>query len=598
MKKKAYLKTKLIFVFVFIYLISTISISIINNLIASDAFKNRLFEFEIPATIESIIAEVNNRITNTDSGISKIAGDEFLQEWILNGEPEEDIPKIIKKLKLNTKSFNTIGSNLSLLDSQNYYTYRDGKYEFLKLQETDLWFTDFEESGVPSNINLYHDHELYGAVAFINVRIDRNGVFLGIISVSLSLKDFIDAISNKKIGKNGNTFMINKSGIVTLHEDEQMIGKLSYLKEKGYSNNFKEIMSNDTYTFQYKNNDKDNIFVNSVYIPELDWFLIVEASQKELFKQIDNAVLVSIILVVILTSIGIFIFTHYINNLNKSKLQLILNQKEMEKIILKKTSKLKNSLEVLQDTKDKLIESERMAVLGQLVMGVAHELNTPIGICITASTYLEEISADFILNVSSGKLTKKALEIYSDKVAEASDVILKSLSKGSKLINTFKGIDVCSDVENKKNFNLNELFLELMVAVHSRADCQNIKVIVDCPSDLIIYSYPDHLYKVMATLVGNSIEHAFDNIDSRTISISVVNEDSTLKIFYKDSGIGIGENQLAKVFDPFFTTKRGEGHSGLGLSIIYNIITHLFKGYINCQNKHGACFEIGFPICN
>lgn len=310
------IRNSIVISFVIIFILSVLVITILNNVIARNTIKNNLINSEIPAIIENIIGDFNEKIVKTVSGMSVVAEDSFLQEWILEGEPESDLPKIKQRLENNSNRFNTMGSNIVIWKSGNYYNFDRGRYELKYITEVDVWFEAFKRSGLSSNINAYTNHEVFGEVAFINVRIDHEGEFLGVVSVSLDLSDFVKSVVNRKIGDNGSTFMVDSDGLLTLHSDKTAIGKINYTEIKEYKSEFINITSNNKHSFSY-NKDGDTIFVNTVFIPELNWYLVTEASQNELFKAMNNVVISSTILVLLLAAIGVLIFIVIINNIIK-----------------------------------------------------------------------------------------------------------------------------------------------------------------------------------------------------------------------------------------------------------------------------------------
>jgi len=308
MKQRGSIQTKLLLFFAIIFIISISVITIINNYIARESIKTRLFQSEIPAIVDTVIAEVDDKIMKTVSGISVMAEDPFIQEWILEGEPESQLPKILERLQKNIERFNTMGSNIVVWKSGNYHDYNQSGYNPKKIQDTDTWFPAFKESGLKSNINAYVNHELFGEVAFINVRIDYKGDFLGLASVSLSLTDFVNTIVNKTIGKEGSTFMVDPEGILQLHEIKELIGKENISKSIGYAEHFSSITGSESTSFQYKNNEGNIIFVNTRYVPELGWYLVMEASQNELFREMNRAIISSVVAAIVFILLGGLVF--------------------------------------------------------------------------------------------------------------------------------------------------------------------------------------------------------------------------------------------------------------------------------------------------
>ncbi len=261
-------------------------------------------------------------------------------------------------------------------------------------------------------------------------------------------------------------------------------------------------------------------------------------------------------------------------------------------------SELKNTLETLQKTQEQLIQSEKMVSLGTLVAGVAHEINTPIGVSVTAASFMQENSKKLMELFETGKLKRSDMENYFKLSAETNDILLINLSKASNLIKSFKQIAIDQSIEEKRMFNVNKYINEVLLSLNPKLKMTKIKVNIDCPEDIEIYSYPGGLSQILTNLVVNSIIHAYDEGEEGTISIKISTEDHTMEFIYSDDGKGISKGTLSKIFDPFFTTKRGTGGTGLGLNIVYNIVTQQYGGSIRCESVfgNGTTFIINMPI--
>lgn len=261
-------------------------------------------------------------------------------------------------------------------------------------------------------------------------------------------------------------------------------------------------------------------------------------------------------------------------------------------------SELKKTLQTLQQTQEQLIQSEKMVSLGGLVAGVAHEVNTPIGVSITAASYLEERSRELKELFESGKLKRSDMEKYIETSTDTIKILMLNLQRASNLISSFKQIAVDQSVEEKRNFNIKEYVNEVLLSLNPKLKKTKHVVSVQCPDDLEIYSYPGALSQIITNLVVNSLVHAFDEDDEGNISINIYTDSDVVNIIYSDDGKGIDNGDLGKIFDPFFTTKRGQGGTGLGLNIVYNIVTQEYGGNIKCISEpgKGTTFIIKFPL--
>jgi len=290
---------------------------------------------------------------------------------------------------------------------------------------------------------------------------------------------------------------------------------------------------------------------------------------------------------------------HY-QNLAASLIQicaLVVSNARAYQLITNQKDQLNETLHELRETQKMLVESEKMASLGNLVAGVAHELNTPVGIGITATSgFLNKVSELEAL-FNAGELTKSSFEKSLASMKMAGDLIFKNLQRTSELISSFKLVSVDEASERIREFNLKSYLNDILVSLGPQIKSKQIEVKMNCTENILIKSYPGALAQVFTNLIFNSINHAFKDVTNAGISIAALTSGGFVHINYSDNGKGIPEENLSKIFDPFFTTDKQEG-SGLGLHIVYNIITQKLKGTISCESKpgDGVVFKIKIPI--
>ncbi|MDD2367263.1 MAG: PAS domain-containing sensor histidine kinase [Desulfuromonadaceae bacterium] len=270
----------------------------------------------------------------------------------------------------------------------------------------------------------------------------------------------------------------------------------------------------------------------------------------------------------------------------------ILNQ-ELEQLV----SDLQNSLHLLKETQHQLIQSEKMAALGGLVAGVAHEINTPVGISVTAASLLDEKTRDCALLFESQALKRSELQSYMQLARDSSGMILSNLRRASDLINSFKQVAVDQTCEQPGVFNLRDCIDNIVMTMRPTLRKTSHTVKVDCPENLELDSYPGAIGQVLSNLILNSLLHGFENIEGGTVLIEVSENDGDVEISYRDNGNGIPENHIERIFEPFFTTKRNNGGTGLGLHILYNLVTQTLNGRISCESSagKGVLFSIVIP---
>ncbi len=255
------------------------------------------------------------------------------------------------------------------------------------------------------------------------------------------------------------------------------------------------------------------------------------------------------------------------------------------------------ALAALQATQQSLIQAEKMASLSQLTAGIAHEINTPIGTALTAVTVLQRHTSGFVQAVESGAITKTAALKYTAVAAESCALVVSNIQRAATLIQSFKQVAVDQTSGEQRRFALCPYLHEILHSLTPRLKQTPHKVEIDCPADVTVTSYPGALAQIVTNLVVNSIVHAFPDGRAGHITIGVHDAGARqVTLQYRDDGKGIPQADLGRIFDPFFTTRRGEGGTGLGLHIVYNLVTQTLHGTISVVSDNtGTCFTIAFP---
>lgn len=284
-----------------------------------------------------------------------------------------------------------------------------------------------------------------------------------------------------------------------------------------------------------------------------------------------------------------------INNLNLS-----LEQKVEERTVELEESndELEQTITHLKQTQNQLVEAEKMASLGGLVAGVAHEINTPIGIGLTGITYFLDITEEIEKKYADDTMSQEEFEAYLNTSKELAKQINTNLERTAHLVRSFKQVAVDQTSEEKREFNFKEYLNDIILSLDNVIKQTNLDIEINCKEDIIIKSYPGALYQIISNLILNSIRHAYEQKEKGTIMIDISMENDNINILYKDDGKGISKENLPKIFEPFFTTNREAGGTGLGLNVIYNIVTNNLKGTIKCDSKEGegVIFAIKFSL--
>ncbi len=292
--------------------------------------------------------------------------------------------------------------------------------------------------------------------------------------------------------------------------------------------------------------------------------------------------------------------------------------KQLEQRVAKRTEQLEDrnrelqqTLNQLQTTQKQLVESEKMAALGGLVAGVAHEINTPIGIGFTAATFLADEAKRLETQPGSEKRdadSKKLLAL----TLESSDLICRNLERAAQLIRAFKQVSVDQSSEQRRRFDLISYLHEILLSLQPRLKNCRPGIEIYGPDQLIIDSYPGSYYQVFNNLIINSVIHGFEQLPGGKINISIilltetkqkvetVQQADFIQIDYTDNGVGVPEGWHQKLFEPFVTSKRHQDCSGLGMHISYNIVHQLLQGQIESLPGHkdnsGAHFRLTLPV--
>ncbi|OEE31361.1 histidine kinase [Vibrio genomosp. F10 str. ZF-129] len=276
-----------------------------------------------------------------------------------------------------------------------------------------------------------------------------------------------------------------------------------------------------------------------------------------------------------------------ISDLKVAQLQLETLNANLEHTVADRTADLKQSMEQLQATQEQLIESEKLAALGGLVAGVAHEVNTPLGISVTAASVIRDVSAELTTAFSNQTLTSTQFSQLMEQLNEGNSMLEQNLNRAAKLIKDFKQTAVDQVSEVRTLFNVKEVLDSLMSSLHSETRRVPVVPVVSGNVAIVMNSLPGVLTQIVTNLVMNSINHAFDNLDNPMISIRFHQSDSDIVLEYTDNGSGVENALHQKIFEPFFTSKRGKGGSGLGLNLVFNLLKQKLSGDLQFESEPG-----------
>ena len=270
----------------------------------------------------------------------------------------------------------------------------------------------------------------------------------------------------------------------------------------------------------------------------------------------------------------------------------------LEEKVKERTKELSASLDNLRLTQQQLVEQEKMASLGELVAGVAHEINTPIGVGITAVSYLNESLTQLKSQFMSGALTKAEFTGHLDSLTESAGIVAGNLSRAAELVKAFKSVAVDQSSSEPRTIELANYVQDILMSLRPKLKRFNHQISVDIDNDIQIYCDPGIISQIVTNFVMNSLHHAFTDVDQGHIEITARVQDEMFYLDYRDDGQGIDPSIAKRLFEPFVTTKRGQGGSGLGTHVIYNLVTQVLGGHIHCDSEpgKGVHFQITAPM--
>jgi signal transduction histidine kinase len=256
------------------------------------------------------------------------------------------------------------------------------------------------------------------------------------------------------------------------------------------------------------------------------------------------------------------------------------------------------TLAELRETQTNLIQAEKLASLGQLVAGVAHEINTPLGVALTTATTLEREVGQVRERGKSGRLSRSDFEAGLTRLGEGTRLLLSNLTRAIDLVYSFKQVAVDQASGERRRFELESWLSELLTSLGPLLRKGGHEIAVDCSPDIELDSYPGSLGQVLTNLIMNAVVHAYPPGRSGHLTIAVTPRSRrNIRIVFADDGMGIAPENLGKIFDPFFTTGRDRGSTGLGLHIVYNLVTAKLQGTISVESElgKGTRFIVDLP---
>jgi signal transduction histidine kinase len=266
--------------------------------------------------------------------------------------------------------------------------------------------------------------------------------------------------------------------------------------------------------------------------------------------------------------------------------------------LARRKAEAEEALADLQAAQESLLQAQKLASLGALVGGVAHEINTPVGIALSCASHLADATRDMRKLFEADDIGIEDFERFMATVVDTTGLILSNCDRAAELIRSFKQVAVDRTTSERRRFDLGPYLREVLASLGPNLRLAGHAVSIECPAGIVMDSYPGALSQVLGNFVMNSLVHGFEEGRTGTISITAAEtEPGQIHLTYADDGKGIEPQNIDRIFDPFFTTRRGTGGSGLGLHIVYNLVTGPLEGSVTVESQAGAGtqFHINLP---
>lgn len=273
-------------------------------------------------------------------------------------------------------------------------------------------------------------------------------------------------------------------------------------------------------------------------------------------------------------------------------------KREAEEGLRLAKEKAETALTDLRETQTSLIEAEKLAALGGLVAGVAHEVNNPVGISLTVASSLSRRCDDFAAEIASGQIRRSRLDEFTRSTALAANQLVANLMRAGELVQSFKQVAVDRSQAERRSFDLGQATEQIIASLRPTLKSSEVQLSLDVPAGIVMESYPGPLGQILTNLFLNALHHAFDGRGG-TISVAVNRRGrDEVELLFRDDGGGMTAEVQRCAFDPFFTTRRGSGGTGLGLHIVYNLVTARLGGRIVLSSSRGlgTTFLIVLPL--
>lgn len=623
-------------IIIIIFIVLGISFYSFANKIMVDRVRN-----ETNLKAEVISKDINSIFSNAKIVIEQMATNQQFSDYInsvntrgeaLTNPLYKDVSKTLRSVKATSELYDSAwiaGEKASFfIDNIGYLT--DAHYVIKKRP----WYSEAMNTDRVVFSAPYIDYSTKKIVFSAVKQVKENKKVAGFVALDISFNSIPEIFKVAMIGKKGKNFLISRDGSIIYRDDKKLV------KPENIFQSSKELKLIEKKVLSGKNNFDEIIYEHVHYyvvnyqVKDTDWIVISLIDKNEAMKNLVRFTIIIIVLFILAVTLLILLtviavnkntkpistITAYAEDIANGEFDkdLPLEYFEMQdefgdlakafQTITKAFRKENTLLEEKIIEKNKeiekqyryIMETEKITSLGNLVAGVAHEINTPLGIGVTTVSYLEKINNECRKSLSQGTLNKNDLQVFMEEVNDSIGMMNLNLGRAVNLIKNFKKLAVDQISENIVEFSLKENIEGVVLSMKHEYKNTKHKIFNNTLESIIIKSDPGVFSQIFTNLLMNSLKHGFANKETGNIYINCFEEEDKLFVIYSDDGAGIAPENINKIYEPFFTTDRKGGGSGLGLHIVHNLIFKKLKGTIQCESKYGSGvkFTIELPANN
>ncbi len=448
------------------------------------------------------------------------------------------------------------------------------------------------------------------------------GIVKGFTVVDLKLDTLPLILEGSKSNPRDLSFLLSRDGDYLYHPDNVNVLTTHIKDQKDDLSKYQHLVFSDTGSPESIVYKGKAYYLMSYGIDPVDWRLVTLIDKKILHDEVNHMMLiiVTIMLMAFITT-GVFIVWHvdretapykllvdfaerieagdYKQNIPEDYLkredEMGLTCQSFQRVIDRFSEEHEEMEDKLSDQSKEIerqyahiYETEKAVLLGHIVAGVAHEINTPLGIGITLTSHLEESTAKSARKLTDGTMTKSDLEKHFEALDESLPLLEQNLTRAADLVKSFKKVAVDQFSESEQKFGLREVLDSVILSLRAEYKRRPIRFEIDCAPELTVVSEPGVFTQIFTNLIMNAIVHGLDETVDGIVRITCYKKDEQLTIVVEDNGRGIPEAMLPQIFDPFFTTRREKGGSGLGMSIVLNLVEQKLQGKMRIESEVGT----------